>query len=240
MLEIKNTEVAFLGRAVKACTNAYKVGNIDTRWSELSLIGESDFARINSDESLKEQLTDVLKSVKFLGSNGNNQPKQCHDHFLSMISVAMDIKYPRYISCEMQRYHWFEIVSSQSTMHTVTKVMCRNDYKDHFNDDVSLRSIEELRTLCLEYNFLQNHNKFEVNLEKKQANSDEIEDLFHRIKSNLPEGYELWMTVHTNYLQLVTMLAQRDGHRLRDWKPFVDWVHTLPLFDFLTSRGVTE
>lgn len=237
MLEVRNTEVAFLGRAIKSAKNAYSINRIDTRWKELSLIDESEFARINKDENLKSEIESVLKNVHNLGSNWAHQSKQCHDHFLSGVTVTADLKFPRYISCEFQRYHWFEIISSQSTMHTIVKVMSRFDSKDFFNEHTSEESLKPLAKIVGEYNFLVEKNKAEMNLEASIARSKDIERLFHEIKSNLPEGYEMWLTFTTNYLQLATMLTQRYNHRLEDWKPFTDWIHRLPLFDFITDLG---
>lgn len=233
VLEVKNTEVAFLGRAIMGAKNAYSVGAIDTRWNRMDWIDESRFLAINSNDEVKKEVDSVLKSLHFLGSNGEHQSKQCHDHFLSGIVVSADLKFPRYISCEFQRYHWFEILSSQSTMHTLIKVMSRDDRRDFFNDNVHQRNIDDLSLLVSEYNLLRDKNK----IENDPNISEQIERLFHEIKANLSEGYELWLTFTTNYLQLATMLTQRYNHRLDDWKPFIKWIHSLPLFDYITDLG---
>jgi hypothetical protein len=41
-------------------------------------------------------------------------------------------------------------------------------------------------------------------------------------------GYEMWMGISTNYLQLKTIYKQRRKHKLEEWKYFCDWIETLP------------
>ena len=61
-------------------------------------------------------------------------------------------------------------------------------------------------------------------------------ELFMKMQSNNPLGYELTMSVTTNYLQLKTMYNQRKCHRLKeDWGAFCDWCDTLPHFKELTG-----
>ena len=45
-----------------------------------------------------------------------------HNNFLKGIIVQFDLQYPEYFSPQLQRYHWIDIVSSQSKMHCLTKV----------------------------------------------------------------------------------------------------------------------
>lgn len=68
------------------------------------------------------------------------------------------------------------------------------------------------------------------------ANSkDEKYKAFMALRSNLPSGFEMWMTVQTNYLQLKTIFIQRHNHKLKeDWvDSFCTWAKTLPLFNDL-------
>ena len=44
-----------------------------------------------------------------------------HDVFLRGIIVQFDLKYPQYLSMQLQRYNFIDIISSQSKMHTITK-----------------------------------------------------------------------------------------------------------------------
>ena len=44
----------------------------------------------------------------------------------------------------------------------------------------------------------------------------------------LPEGYVQTRTVTMNYENLYSIVRQRKGHKLTEWKQFIDWVHQLP------------
>ena len=51
-----------------------------------------------------------------------NAPKGSgHDNFLKGIVVQFDVTFTVKCWTEAERYHWFDIVSSQSTMHRITK-----------------------------------------------------------------------------------------------------------------------
>lgn len=195
MLEIKNVEVAFLHRAFKASANPMKVGEIDTRW-------------------LKDKEDYNMKTIKKLASA---EGASGHDNFLNGIRVFFDVKYPQYWTIEAERYHWFDIVSSQSKMHRL-HVMLRTD--EHlFNKYVDKRVIAIVEEKIAKYNA-------SAGLEK-----DERYRLFMECVSNIPLGFEMWMSVSTNYLQLKTMYNQRKTHKLKeDWGEFCSMCEQLPMF----------
>ena len=62
-------------------------------------------------------------------------------------------------------------------------------------------------------------------------------ELFQYIISNLPMGFELWMGVSINYLQLKTIYHQRKHHKLYDWKEFCNWIETLPMSNLITGKN---
>ena len=246
MLEVKNTVVTNLGRSLNAAGNAFSIGEIDSRWTEIDSIHENFFSSINEDERLKRNIKPYQRS---LGRNA--EAHQSHDHYLCGIGVTFDIKYPLYWSPEFQRYHFSEIISSQSTMHCLTNAGKREDFDKLFNkyvdpsiistvknmiDDYN-HTVEELKTLKTKMNMCFEWEKpaTDILIEDKQ---NEVYEKFMKVRSNLPSGYEMWMTVETNYLELKTILKQRTNHKLKeDWGAFCNWIHTLPLFDYLTQKG---
>lgn len=120
MLQCKNTQVAFLMRALNAVSNSYSVGEIDTR-SRLSV---QDFYTLPISKKVAELLReefDKYATAKKLACNV--EPHQSHDSFLKEIIVTVDIKYPLYWSSEFQRYHFAEIIMSQSTMHSLKSLL---------------------------------------------------------------------------------------------------------------------
>lgn len=53
-----------------------------------------------------------------------------HNCFLKGIIVQANIQYKQYWSMQAQRYHWFEIVSSQSKMHRIKQLADKTNDKD--------------------------------------------------------------------------------------------------------------
>lgn len=245
MLEVKNTVVTNLGRSLNAAGNAFSIGEIDSRWTEIDSIHENFFSSINEDERLKRNIKPYQRAL-----GRNTEDHQSHDHYLCGIGVTFDIKYPLYWSPEFQRYHFSEIVSSQSTMHCLTNAGKREDFDKLFNKYVDPSIISTVKNMIDEYN----DTVVELNIYKKEFDEckdwekagfkmlienkqDEVYEKFMKVRSNLPSGYEMWMTVETNYLELKTILKQRTNHKLKeDWGAFCDWIHTLPLFDYLTQK----
>ena len=131
-----------------------------------------------------------------------------HNNFLKGIIVQFDLQYPEYFSPQLQRYHWVDIVSSQSKMHKITgRLLRKEDFTKH-TCETFISVINDL-------------------IEMYKENPSE--DLFCEIISNLPSGYLKWMRISTNYLQLKTIYNQRKNHKLIEWKEFCEWIKTLPM-----------
>ena len=142
-----------------------------------------------------------------------------HNNFLKGIIVQFDLKYPEYFSPQLQRYHWIDIVSSQSKMHKITS---RELTRDDFTHDTFQSTVNA------------------VNIEIKSYNSENDicskEERFNRIISNLPSGYMKWMGISTNYLQLKTIYLQRRHHKLKEWQEFCNWIETLPMSELIINK----
>jgi len=147
-----------------------------------------------------------------------------HDNFLKGIIVQFDLKYSLYFTKQMERYHWFDIISSGSTMHTITK---RGDISEYCNKYVDKTIITFVNNIIDEYN--------------REENTKVKYELFMKIISNLPSGFELWAGISTNYLQLKTMYNQRKNHKLKeDWGYFCTWCENLPMFTDLVLKGTKD
>ncbi len=112
-----------------------------------------------------------------------------------------------------------------------------------FNQYVDREIIKKVESLIVdhnEYELWHKDGKFIQPSTGIEFTKQEWENLkyiaFMKVRSNLPSGFEMWMTVRSNYLQLKTMYLQRKNHKLReDWKNFCDWILTLPMFVELTG-----
>jgi hypothetical protein len=207
MLEIKNVDVYGLKKALIRSGYPMQVGDPE----DLSLIDNSP---------LNKEINRGVRLGKVPTGTG-------HDNFLKGITVMFDVKYPQYWTPQFQRYSFADIISSQSKMHKLTSV---KDLSAQCNDHVFPHIIEELQNLIFTYSnvttFPYNHRLLNGNY----ALFRDKKDIFNAIISNLPMGYEMWMGITTNYLQLKTIYKQRRHHKLEDWHVFCDWVETLPLF----------
>lgn len=131
-----------------------------------------------------------------------------HRNAIKGIRVSFDIKYPDYISPELQRYGFVDIVCSSSKMHRLMVM----DMDTCFNKYVTEGSKEQMRQLITAYN------------------SDKTYENFMRVLSNCPIGIELFMRCSTNYEQLTTIYRQRKNHKLKeDWGAFCDFIRELPM-----------
>jgi hypothetical protein len=184
MLEISNWKVYDLEESINAC-----------RYSMMENISE----HIDFDKSLER----AIKLAKCPTNSG-----ECN--FLSGIRVAYDIKYPQYISPELQRYHFNQIVTSQSKMHKLQAFTSKSYNK--YVDGSSIRRVEE---------YINDYNEAKTPEDKYYY--------WMKALSNCPLGLELTMRCTTNYLQLRTIHHQRKNHKLKeDWGAFCDWIKSLP------------
>lgn len=168
-------------------------------------------------EALNQDLTKGIKAC------ANCNTGEGHDNFLKGIIVQFDLTFSNKAWVEAERYHFLDFVSSQSTMHMITKF----DVKSQCNRYVDPRIIDIVQEKINEYNRLSALNlKSEASKERREI----LNELYLEILYNVPSGFELTAGMTTNYQQLKTIYQQRRHHLLPDWKVFCDWCLTLPLF----------
>ena len=139
-----------------------------------------------------------------------------HDNFLNGIIVQFDLTFSIKAWVEAERYHFLDFVSSQSTMHRITKM----DIEKQCNEYVHPATINVVESLLDIYN------------------QDPTPDNYLKLLYNIPTGLRYTARMTTNYRQLKTIYAQRKNHRLPEWREFCKWIETLPHSEFIT--GVTQ
>ena len=146
-----------------------------------------------------------------------------HDNFLKGIIVQFDFTATNKVWVEAERYHFFEIVSSQSTMHKLKDM----NLDECFIKYTDKRIVEIMKELQKEFN--------EAN--SKDSTAEERKEAFYNLLYSCPCGLLITAGISTNYLQLKTMYHQRKGHRLDEWSvDFVNFVNTLPYSDLITGE----
>lgn len=126
---------------------------------------------------------------------------------------------PLYWWKQAQRYHWFDYISSQSTMHCLLKFDISNQCVSDTNKKI-LEIVEEIKK---EYFLIPEENK-EEKVKKRRE-----------LVASTPCGFILGASMTTNYQQLKTMYRQRKCHKLEEWHKFCKWCETLPHFIELTG-----
>lgn len=143
-----------------------------------------------------------------------------HDQALTGIIVQFDLTCSNKMWVEAERYSFLDFVSSQSTMHRITKFDLNTCYNEYVDD----RIINIMKDKVQEYNRLS---------ENKNISQDELKRKYLEILYSNPAGFELTARMTTNYRQLKTIYSQRKDHRLPEWRKFCDWILTLPHFEEL-------
>lgn len=182
-----------------------KVTNVQVYDLKESVIACRNAMRLVPPEYTDEEFEKSFERAKKLCQASIGEVR-CHANFRTGIRVSFDIEYPNYISPEMQRYHWYDIVTSSSKMHRLVQM----DFDKCCNKWVTEETKRQMKQLISEYN------------------NDKSEDNFMRVLSNCPQGVMLFMRVSTNYEQLRTIYLQRKSHRLPEWRSFCKWIETLP------------
>ena len=148
--------------------------------------------------------SDITNTVKSLAQSKKGEG---HDQYLTGIRVAFDLTFSNKAWVELERYRFVEFVSSQSTMHRISKMDIRGQVNEYVTEN-TIQEVERLKEI-----YLQTQDK---------------ED-YLRLLYNIPSGFELTARLTTNYRALKTVYSQRKNHRLPEWREFCAWVETLPL-----------
>lgn len=158
---------------------------------------------------------DLLNGELTAGIKGLAQsaPGEGHDQWLTGVIVQFDLTFTIKAWVEAERYHFFDFVSSQSTMHRVTKFDLDSAYDAHTDP----RCIEIVKEMVYEY--VQNPT----------------EENYLRILMSNPCGMRLTARMTTNYRQLKTIYRQRKNHRLPEWREFCRWIEELPHAELITG-----
>ena len=149
-----------------------------------------------------------------------------HDQFLTGIRVAFDLTFTNKAWVEAERYRFLEFVSSQSTMHRITKFDLTNQY----NEYVDPRIIEIMQEKVSQYNKIQ--EELAQTPAEDVYNRNRLIDLakqkYLEILYSNPAGFKITARLTTNYRCLKNIWRQRRNHRLPEWREFCKWIETLP------------
>ena len=158
-------------------------------------------------------------------SEATKSGNQAHDQFLTGIRVSFDLRFSNKAWVEAERYRFLEFVSSQSTMHRITKFDLRNQYNKYVDSRIVDIMVEKVDV----------YNKFLQEIEEHKIRHLDIsflettrKEMYLGILYSNPAGFELTARMTTNYRCLKNIYKQRHDHRLPEWQEFTRWIATLP------------
>jgi len=128
-----------------------------------------------------------------------------HDSMLKGIVVHSTIIADHSFFIQFMRYHFHDIISSQSKMHSLTKMDLI--FHPKTNQEI-ISNFTKLRDLFVE----------------GKADFD-----FETLVLSAPLGLMLKAATITNYLQLKTIWYQRKTHKMSSWVEYCKWIESLPL-----------
>ena len=138
-----------------------------------------------------------------------------HRKFMRQIMVCFDITAPLYIWKEFDTYQVGKVTNSTSTMHKIQS-------KQIVLDDFEIDDIEEFEFLELDHtiNACENYRKKFLDCGDKKY--------WKALIRLLPESYLQKRTVTLNFENLYSIVRQRRGHKLTEWKTFIDAMRNIP------------
>lgn len=176
---------------------------------------------------LTEDLTSGIQSL------AQSTQGEGHDQWLTGVIVQFDLSFSNKAWVESERYHFLDFISSQSTMHRITKFRLDEAYNDH----VDPRIICVMKELVCKYNDAQNELKDMPNGAERDELREKMKDMYLDVLYNNPAGFVLTAGMTTNYRQLKTIYHQRKNHRLPEWRMFCKWIESLPMSYLITERA---
>lgn len=144
----------------------------------------------------------VQRAIKLANAKGGG-----HNQFLTGILVSFDMTFTNKGWVEAERYRFLNFVSSQSTMHRITKM----------NIDKCCHEKVDQRIIDI------------VNEKIDKYNNDKTLENYREVLYNLPNGLKITARMTTNYRCLRNIYEQRHTHRLQEWLDFCEEIRQLPL-----------
>lgn len=161
-------------------------------------------------------------------SNGNG----AHGQWMTGVRVAFDLTCTNKMWVEAERYRFLEFVSSQSTMHRITKFKIREQY----NQYVDPRVIDIMEEKVAAYNkLIENKPSPDAAPKLLEDYANLLKEKYLEILYTNPAGFELTARLTTNYRCLLNIYIQRHNHRLPEWREFCQELLKLPMFKELVE-----
>ena len=148
-------------------------------------------------------------------SLANSKAGSGHDQFMTGIIVQFDLTFSNKAWVEAERYKFLNFISSQSTMHRITKFDLDQAYLPYVDN----RIVEIMKEKVKAYNELQAQmTSFKNEGKDVSEMMNTLNEMYLEILYSNPAGFRLTAKMTTNYRALKTIYNQRKNHRLPEWR----------------------
>lgn len=183
-----------------------------------------------------------LDLMKRLYKASVSDDNHAHRKYLRQIMVSMDITAPLYWWKEFDTYKVGTVANSCSTMH---KIAAKEFELNDFSHEHLFGSFEPIQKINSD-----NPNYYEVmfsnegikiksdtmmmcliellNFYREKYLDTKNKDYWWQMIQLLPSSYNQRRTITMNYENVVTMIKQRTGHKLDEWREFCHCIEELP------------
>ena len=210
-MEVTNTNVYNLAEALVASGLPMNADfNAENFHENVNRLYEANIMFDEEYNGHPTHFSEIKRAIRLVNAGDDNSG---HKNFLTGILVSFNVTASNVWWMQFERYHFIQIVSSQSKMHKL-KQLAFNDNATRLLDDDTVQRIKD-------------------DIELYEDGVIDEENLIY----SCPMGLQLTAHCTTNYMQLRTIYKQRKSHKLPEWKKFCDWIGTLPYAEeFITGK----
>lgn len=201
----------------------------DTSFEELLLIQEWLSNNANASDGMFLIGANDMKLATNLCKAGPE-----HRKFLRQIIVCVDVTAPLYIWKELDTYKVGTTANSTSTMHKLASTPITLDCFEiqDYNSELKVYNKEPYQEDSLVFDHVNDIIEFCETLRKRYVESKDVR-YWKELVRWLPESWLQIRTITMNYENIRNICSQRKGHRLNEWKEFINWARSLPYADQL-------
>ena len=222
MIKLEKTHVSGIEEAIRGMRNPMN----SWKSSDSVPIYISDEASGN-EAFFDYLLGDADKSLAM----GLNAGGACHSKYRRMIVVWVDITAPLYWWKEFDTYKVGTVANSCSTMHKLaSRDLTLDDFScEHLigNDPVEGRSFSSKSLLDITIGV--------INQYRRKYQETRNKTFWWQMIQLLPSSYNQKRTVMLNYEVLAKIYAERENHKLDEWKEFRKWIESLEYSELITG-----
>ena len=226
MLKVENVDVWGFEHAVRGMRNP--LNSWDKSDSSVAFHAVENFAPDDAMRDKYYEWNDKYNLNIKIGKNDLDLMRRLykagteHRKYLRQIFVSMDIVAPDYFFKEFSTYRIGVTENSTSTMH---KIAAKEFELDDFSHEHLIDPYGLLADVITD-----------LNSWRKSYLETKDKTFWWQMIQLLPMSYNYRRTVTMNYENVVTIIRQRTGHKLDEWKTLIDELRKLPYIEEIINE----